>query len=84
MRQDFLARLYFATQTSPEAAAQRIHQQQATCREWLPGLQERVLGMREDQYLERIVYNFRATQITGMLAWLSSLEKKLTQIQAAP
>jgi DNA-binding PadR family transcriptional regulator len=84
MRQDFLARLYFATQTSPEAAAQLIHQQQATCREWLQGLQERVQGMREDQDFERSVYDFRATQITGMLAWLSSLEKKLTQTQPAP
>ena len=40
--------------------------------------------MREDQYFERSVYDFRATQITGMLAWLSSLEKKLTQKQPAP
>jgi DNA-binding PadR family transcriptional regulator len=83
MRQDFLARLYFAAQTSPEAAAHLIQQQQSTCRDWLQGLQERTQELGEERYFERIVYEFRATQITGMLAWLSSLEKKITQKQPA-
>jgi DNA-binding PadR family transcriptional regulator len=81
MRQDFLARLYFATQTSPKSAAHLIRHQQATCHDWLQGLQERAQELGEERYFERIVYDFRATQITGMLAWLSSLEKKLTQKQ---
>ena len=73
----FLARLYFATQTSPEAAAHLIHQQQAACHEWLQGLQERVQGIQDGQNSSAIVYDFPPTQITGMLAWLSSLKKKL-------
>ena len=84
MRQDFLARLYFASQTSPQAAAHLIHQQQAVCRDWLHGLQQQAQDLGEDRYYEQIVYDFRATQITGMLEWLSSLEKKLTQKQPAP
>lgn len=84
MRQDFLARLYFASQTSPQAAAHLIHQQQAVCHSWLQGLdqQERLLGEGHD--FERSVYTFRTTQITGMLEWLSSQETKLTQKQPAP
>jgi PadR family transcriptional regulator, regulatory protein AphA len=79
MRQDFLARLYFASQTSAQAAAHLIHQQQVECRDWLHGLQQREQDLGEDRFYERIVYDFRITQITGMLEWLSSLEKKLMQ-----
>jgi PadR family transcriptional regulator, regulatory protein AphA len=84
MRQDFLARLYFASQSSPQAAAHLIQRQQAVCCDWLQGLQKRAQDVGEDRYFEQIVYDFRATQITGMLEWLSSLEKKVTQKQAAP
>jgi DNA-binding PadR family transcriptional regulator len=83
MRQDFLARLYFASQTSAQAAAHLIHQQQAECRDWLHGLQQREQDLGEDRFYEHIVYDFRITQITGMLEWLSSLEKKLTQKRPA-
>jgi PadR family transcriptional regulator, regulatory protein AphA len=84
MRQDFLARLYFALQISPQAAAHLIHQQQAVCHSWLQGLDqsERLLG--EDRDFERSVYAFRTTQIAGMLEWLLSLETKLTRKQLAP
>jgi DNA-binding PadR family transcriptional regulator len=83
MRQDFLARLYFASQTNPQAAAQLIHEQQAVCRDWLEGLRRRQDQLGENQNYERIVYDFRATQITGMLEWLLSLETKLTRKQLA-
>jgi DNA-binding PadR family transcriptional regulator len=84
MRQDFLARLYFAFQTDSQAAAHLIHQQQAVCREWLQGLHERAQDLGEDRSFEQIVFDFRATQITGMLEWLSSLESKVSKKQAAP
>ena len=84
MRQDFLARLYFASLTSPQAAAHLIHKQQAVCRDWLQGLQNRAKDLGEDRYYEQIVYDFRITQITGMLEWLSSLERNFTQNQPAP
>lgn len=84
IRQDFLARLYFASQISPRSVTHLIQQQQAICREWLEGLKQRELQLREGQDYERIVYDFRATQITGMLEWLSSLEIKLTQKQPTP
>jgi PadR family transcriptional regulator, phenolic acid-responsive transcriptional regulator len=84
MRQDFLARLYFASQSSPQAAAHLILRQQVVCRDWLQGLQKRAQEVGEGRVFEQIVYDFRATQITGMLEWLSSLEKKLTKTQTAP
>ncbi len=84
MRQDFLARLYFASQTSPQAAAHLIHQQQAVCHSWLQGLDQRERLLGEERDFERSVYAFRTTQITGMLEWLSSQETKLTQKQPAP
>ena len=84
MRQDFLARLYFASQISPQAAAHLIHQQQAACRNWLQGLDQRERLLGEDRNFERNVYAFRTTQITGMLEWLSSQEIKLTQRQPTP
>jgi DNA-binding PadR family transcriptional regulator len=83
MRQDFLARLYFASQSSPQAAAHLIHQQQAACNDWLQGLKKHTQDLGEDRFYEQIVCEFRITQITGMLEWLSSLERKLIRNQPA-
>jgi PadR family transcriptional regulator AphA len=71
-RLEFLAKLYFAGQDDPAAAAQLITDQHAACQAWLADLhlQARVLaGARDYDWL---VLQFRIGQLDAILKWLDT------------
>jgi len=70
MRQDFLARLYFAIPQGRPAVQALVAQQRQTCLEWLE-LDLRLLRrLSPHQVYESLVYRFRIHQTEAMLAWL--------------
>jgi PadR family transcriptional regulator AphA len=76
MRQEFLARLYFARRESPPAARELILRQVGVCREWLRRLQSGMAAAPAGSY-ERLVLEFRLVQVQGFLFWLDLCMKEL-------
>lgn len=68
MRQEFLARLYFARLEGPQAARELIANQVKTSRNWLRELQTGVDAAAEGY--DRLVWQFRLVQVQGFLFWL--------------
>lgn len=78
MRQDFLARLYFAQQTSPQTAQKLLDGQASACRGWLDGFETAWAGFEKGQTFEKLVLQFRIQQTQGMLQWLDYCKNELT------
>lgn len=71
MRQDFLARLFFAQRSSEYQALDLLHLQQETCSTWLADMSLTLSRLRAEQKYERMVLRFRILQIEAMLKWLA-------------
>jgi DNA-binding PadR family transcriptional regulator len=78
MRQDFLARLYFARLTGSAAVQQLIDAQYTTCLGWQRSLQTEVDGLSDPASFQGVVSAYRLNQINAMLAWLDECRKTLT------
>jgi len=70
MRQEFLAKLYFAQISGVETARKLIEEQTILCEEWLASLQHTSANTTEDQHFERIIFQYRISQIKAMIDWL--------------
>jgi DNA-binding PadR family transcriptional regulator len=79
MRQEFLARLFFAQNAGTEIAIELITEQHQVCLEWLESKQLRLAGLYAEQRYERMVYQFRIAQTETTLAWLDLCRKELNQ-----
>jgi len=79
MRQDFLARLYFASLQGKEKALRLISDQEKVCGGWIKELEARIRGLEEDHDYEALVYEFRISQVKAMLDWLALCARKLTR-----
>ncbi|MHC1781723.1 MAG: PadR family transcriptional regulator [Anaerolineaceae bacterium] len=77
MRQEFLAKLYFCQKNGGEAGFELIEEQRGLCFEWLTSQQMDYAAAREDQYFERMVYQFRINQTQAILEWLIYCEIEL-------
>ncbi len=77
MRQDFLARLFFARQLSPQAAGRLVVLQKAACHEWLDEIERQNKAIREEQQYERLVLRFRVRETEAMLAWLDECRQEV-------
>lgn len=71
-RLEFLAKLFFAAEASPEAAATLIDRQRDVCREWLNELRRREEAIDRERPYERLVVQFRRSQIEAILGWLET------------
>ncbi len=72
MRQEFLARLYFAREMNPEWATRLIDAQLAECHSWLDLTNsDREKASVDDFSL--LVVEFRASQIQAMIGWLEEI-----------
>lgn len=80
MRQEFLAKLYFAQRSGFLVSLELIEEQKAVCTEWLDNLQATLSTLSDDRLFERILFSYRISQIQAMLTWL---EDSHTRIQAA-
>ncbi len=77
MRQEFLARLYFAFRNGKELAFELLRQQRQVCLSW-KGRLERQFQARDGQsQFARLIYDYRLGQINAMLEWLETCDKEL-------
>lgn len=70
MRQEFLARLYFARQAGPDTAKKLIEAQYAAASGWHRALQTRLHDESSAQNFQRTVNEYRLNQIEAILKWL--------------
>jgi len=75
VRQEFLAKFYFAQCESRQVATQLIRRQRATCRDWLHAQRARADDIRDTQPFEWLVRQFRIGQIEATLDWLDTCEQ---------
>lgn len=78
MRQEFLARLFFAIQDSPKTAKQIIDTQTQTCSEWLENLKAEEQHHDTGAPFEQMVIRFRIGQIQSMIDWLKYCRAQYT------
>jgi DNA-binding PadR family transcriptional regulator len=78
MRQDFLARLYFAQRKGLQTAQRLIQDQRLVCLGWQAHLGSQVGSLREESQFERLVYEFRIAQVKAMLDWLDACQEELS------
>ena len=78
MRQEFLAKLYFAQKSGVEDFMGLIEAQKTVSAEWLSNLQVSYSKTTDGQHYERMIFQYRISQIQAMLEWLDYC---LTEIQ---
>jgi PadR family transcriptional regulator AphA len=71
MRQEFLAKLYFAQESGVEASLELIEEQIATCAEWLSSFQISFSKTSDYEHYERMIYQYRISQTQAMIEWLN-------------
>ncbi len=75
LRQEFLAKLYFAHLEGAACVAKLVEAQRTVCRTMLAGLQARADGAK--QPYARLVYEFRFSQVKATFEWLDRCESIL-------
>ncbi|MCG3207060.1 MAG: hypothetical protein FOGNACKC_00660 [Anaerolineae bacterium] len=75
MRQEFLAKLYFAHRLEPTTSATLIDKQRDICADWLASLQNQADMLATERPFEWLVYQFRIGQIEAMIHWLDVCEQ---------
>lgn len=81
MRQEFLAKLYFAPMSGVENSKQLIEEQTKLCREWLSSLNENFSKTTEEQHYEKIIFQYRISQVKAMLEWLEYCRNEILNKQ---
>jgi len=76
-RLEFLAKLYFAAQEGSEAVGTLITRQRAECHAWVAELERQVQAIAPERPFERLVLQFRSSQLDAILAWLDTCEATL-------
>jgi DNA-binding PadR family transcriptional regulator len=69
-RLEFLAKLYFAERAGQASVAELIAIQKAECERWLGGLRTQAAQLTPAQRFDRLVLEFRISQIEATLTWL--------------
>ena len=77
LRQEFLAKLFFAAQQSPASAVALISQQRASCQGWIRDLGQEIQALEESRRYERLVLQFRLSQVEAVLSWLGQCEQAM-------
>lgn len=77
-RQEFLAKLFFASKSGPEPLRTLIKGQRDATRLLRDDLQRQVEAVPGDRPYERQVYRLRAVQTEAHLEWLDECERALT------
>lgn len=70
VRQEFLARLYFARLAGPQTSLRLIEAQIDACRGWQRRLQARLAAQTDPANFQRTVDEYRLNQINALLDWL--------------
>jgi hypothetical protein len=67
MRQEFMAKYYFARQEGKDRASELVDLQRAVCQGWLEKLKP---ASSEPTSFNWLIYQYRVGQIKAVLAWL--------------
>jgi PadR family transcriptional regulator, regulatory protein AphA len=81
-RQEFLAKLYFA-RAEPATALALIEAQQAACRDWLADLEAQIAEAVAEHVYDRLVLQFRAGQVSAILAWLDTCAEAFSGVASS-
>ena len=71
MRQEFLARLYFAREAGHETAQALIDTQLAECQQWIMQMRESRQQETTSDGFDRVVMDYRIAQIEATIKWLN-------------
>lgn len=74
MRQEFMAKLYFARQEGPACLRTLVQAQRAACQQWLAAFQAQAGALPVERTYERLVYQYRIGQVQAILEWLDTVE----------
>ncbi len=77
MRQEFLARLYFAAQNGKEFTFELLNQQRQVCQSWKGRLERQFRALEGQNQFARLIFSYRLGQIDAMLDWLATCSKEL-------
>lgn len=72
MRQEFLAKLFFALRNKENIAVILINNQKHECETWLSNIEKH--RNSENNLSEELIYQYRIRQINAMIEWLSYVE----------
>ena len=75
MRQEFMAKYYFARLEGPVQMKALLDAQRATCLQWLDGLQAE---QATESAFSRMVDRYRLGQMQAALAWLDTCQQELS------
>ncbi len=70
IRQEFLAKLYFAQKSGVEAGLELTEEQKSVCTEWLASLHISYANTSDEQHYERMIFQYRISQTQATLEWL--------------
>jgi PadR family transcriptional regulator, regulatory protein AphA len=76
IRQEFLAKLYFARQDGQGALRRLIATQRAECRRWQVAQATQAAALTGHDSFATLVHDFRTGQIDSILAWLDRCEQQ--------
>lgn len=83
-RQEFLAKLYFASCESPQAVRELVALQRTATTRWLGVLRAREGEAAPGQPYTALVLRFRMSQIEAILGWLDECERVFTRAGGEP
>lgn len=78
-RLEFLAKLSFAAQDGQEAVRTIITRQRAACHTWVADLDWQIQAVSPERRFERLVLQFRSSQLDAILSWLDTCERTFAQ-----
>jgi PadR family transcriptional regulator AphA len=76
-RLEFLAKLYFAAEDGNAAVSTLIRRQRTACSAWVADLEQQISAIPPEQPFERLVLQFRLSQLEAILSWLDTCESTL-------
>jgi PadR family transcriptional regulator, regulatory protein AphA len=77
-RVEFLAKLFFASQQGSPAVTSLIARQRAACSNWISALSQELEALGVERRYDRLVLQFRVSQLGAIQAWLDDCEQALS------
>jgi PadR family transcriptional regulator, regulatory protein AphA len=78
MRQEFLAKLYFAQKAKGATSRKLIEKQMQECEGWLATLQIELQEVSSQNTYQKVILQYRQSQTKAMTEWLQELLKEET------
>lgn len=76
IRQDFLARWYFARMDNPPTDDDLVKKQLTICEEWQRGIQQQISGIGYREDIHNAILQFKLLQVESIINWLCKQQEK--------